>query len=183
MKEVSRSTFSDGLPIRPAKIEPMSNWKVKERIGGLFFGVILAGIFLVLKVAWFSSWQIDENTWKNFGYTVLICGACGFFFGDKIFKIMRKIFGWFRHIDDRKNGRDEDKNPSNTGDEAFVFSPAGFVIGMILGVCVSIYFTAVNPWQFSGSSFWTYLIIIATGGILGGVFGIKVFKFLIYFCG
>ncbi len=182
MKEVlSRSASSDGLPIRPAKIEPRSNWKLKERVGGLFFGVFLAGLFLGLKAAWFSSRQIDENTWEFLVYTVVICGACGFVFGEKLFKIMTKVFRWFRHIDDRENGSDKDKNPSNTENDAFVFSPAGFVIGMILGVCVSIYLTVINPWQFGGSSIWTYVILIATGGVLGGVFGIKVFRFFLHF--
>ncbi len=59
-----------------------------------------------------------------------------------------------------------------------VFSVGGFVVGIILGICVAIYLVADAPWRFTGTSIWTYVAIIGTFGILGSFFGPKFFEFI-----
>ncbi len=78
--------------------------------------------------------------------------------------------------DDKDVKADKSKHSGHI-DEG-VFSIGGFVAGIILGICVTIYLVADAPWRFTGASIWTYVTIICTFGILGGFIGPKFFDFI-----
>ncbi len=82
---------------RPEKIEPKYelHWNIRDRVGALIFGVLLAVFLIGAGIAELSPWQIDRETWKIFGYAVVFFGICGFLFRRKFFDLLVKVFSWF----------------------------------------------------------------------------------------